>query len=116
MLSTKKSFSLSILLGFLIWFLSPYITGKKEPWDSNSLYYISGLFISGLIPAYFCKEKFWLYFIGVYLGQLSYNVILVFNDNSIASLFPLGIISLLIFSLFSLLGSFIGSKIPIKDY
>jgi hypothetical protein len=34
-------FVASIVAGIAVWFLSPFITGKVEPWDSNTLYYPS---------------------------------------------------------------------------
>jgi|GEM_PF-4620646 len=63
------SFLLPFLLGFLVWYYSPEMTGKIEPWDSDSYYYIISLcsigFITGLLSL---KYTFLVYF-GVVLSQ-----------------------------------------------
>jgi len=50
---------ISLINGILIWWWSPAITGQKEPWDGNAIfYYIACLFISGLISGFIVGSRY----------------------------------------------------------
>lgn len=66
---------MSSVIGALIWFASPYLTGEAEPWDSETFYYIGSLFIGGIILGLYNSEKIWAYAIGIFLGQLIYSLL-----------------------------------------
>ncbi len=57
----------------LLWALSPYVTGQKEPWDSG--YYLFALagfvFVAGL----FATRPSWWMFLGTVTGQVLYPLL-----------------------------------------
>jgi len=66
---------ISSVVGILIWFASPYLSGELEPWDSESFYYIGSLFIGGIILGLYNTEELWGYGFGIFLGQLIYSLL-----------------------------------------
>src|SRR5262245_26231738 len=60
------------VLGAAIWFLSPFLTGEKEPWDSRSWYYPFALTIAGVLAAAIRPRYFWAAPIGVCVGQVAF--------------------------------------------
>jgi hypothetical protein len=70
------------MFGFIIWFISPEATGKIEPWDSGSLYYLISLILVGVIIgvlntrypplAQFSLAQFPLAYFGIVLSQIIY--------------------------------------------
>jgi hypothetical protein len=57
--------------GVLIWWLSPEITGRVEPWDAKSPYYVGSLFVSGLIAGVLSPRHAFLAPIGIFFGQFT---------------------------------------------
>ena len=100
-------FSLAVLLGALIWVLSPFITGHREPWDAHWPYYSFALVAAGFIPASFSAHRFWLWAVGVWLGQGSAFLAIVLRGSG--SLWPLGLLFLCFYSLLSLAGAGLGA-------
>ncbi|MDA0814613.1 MAG: hypothetical protein O3C21_19735, partial [Verrucomicrobia bacterium] len=95
---------LSILLGALIWFLSPLVTGHREPWDANPPFYPFALVASGFIPACFSARWFWLWAAGAWLGQVIAFLFLVVRSGN-AGLWPISLVFLCVCSLLSLAGA-----------
>jgi hypothetical protein len=65
-------FFLGAVLGAVIWLASPSVTGKREPWDSPSYYYVVALFLAGFVAALPYPRAFWIAAVGVYVGQFAY--------------------------------------------
>ncbi len=101
-------FGLSILLGALIWFLSPMLTGHREPWDANPAFYPVALFAAGFIPACFSARWFWLWAAGAWMGQVIAFLYLVVRSGN-GGLWPLGLAFLGVYSLLSLAGAGLGA-------
>ncbi|MGQ8367196.1 hypothetical protein [Glaciecola sp. 1036] len=97
----KISFLISTLLGAAIWFLSPYITGEIEPWDSPYFYYIYALVIAGFIAAIPKDASYSSVYFGVLVGQILYLLTL-----STSALIIVGLIIITICSLLSIIGLF----------
>ena len=57
--------------GALVWIASPYLTGEREPWDSNSAWYLAALAAIGLAAAIFTRRPFAAY-AGTFAGQALY--------------------------------------------
>ena len=72
--------------GWLIWALSPTVTGQREPWDSTFWYYSASLFLAGLLLSAPCLRLFWLVPIALIAGQIAF--IEFNNDPSVAVIFP----------------------------
>jgi len=71
-IKTYSPFIAGILLGAAIWWLSPSLAGKIEPWDAPLDTYRLCLFIAGFLAALPNPQKFWLSTIGIYFGQFLY--------------------------------------------
>lgn len=100
---------LSVLLGALIWFLSPLLTGHREPWDADSPLYPCALVAAGFIPACFSARRFWLWAVGAWLGQIIAFFLLVLRAPG--ALWPLGFLFLCFYSLLSLAGAGLGAGV-----
>jgi hypothetical protein len=94
-------FVAGLLLGALIWWASPLVTGEQEPWDAPLGYYVYALVVAGFTAAWIWPSRFWLAALGVYVGQCVYA--LVFLPGG--PLWMVGLVSGLVFSLFALLGA-----------
>lgn len=102
-------FGLSLLLGSLIWFLSAPLTGHREPWDADPPFYHCALVAAGFIPACFSALRFWLWAVGVWLGQVIAFLVLVLQAPG--ALWPLGFLFLSAYSLLSLAGAGLGAGV-----
>jgi len=101
-LKRRITFGLSVLLGFLIWALSPTILGRAEPWDSPYPFY-SMVFISGgALIALIERKSDALCGLGAWVGQL---LALGTLPGMAHGWFPIGVITTGIGSLFALLGN-----------
>jgi hypothetical protein len=63
---------LGVTLGWAVWAMSPLVTGKIEPWDSNTLYYSGSLFIAGMLSTLFWKSGFYWGPLGIFAGQTAF--------------------------------------------
>lgn len=91
---------LSSFFGAAILFLSPYVTGKVEPWNSNSYYYSSALFLAGFLILFDKHAKLEIVFIGIMLGQ----TVFMFSFMSVGPLVGVGLVIMAFKSLLSLVG------------
>ena len=103
-------FSLSVILGALIWLLSPLVAGHQEPWDARLGYYPCALVAAGFIPACLSARWFWLCAAGAWLGQVIAFLFLVVRSGD-AGLWPLGLVFLCVYSLLSLVGAALGAGV-----
>jgi hypothetical protein len=92
--------ALGILLGALIWALSPTLTGLREPWDGAFTYYVGSLLLAGAVSALPCPRYWWWGTIGVYAGQYAFMFIAYGPGN----LWPLSLLFGAVFMIVSLLG------------
>jgi hypothetical protein len=76
--------AVSALCAFIVWALSPLITGHKEPWDAPNHYYSWAIAIAGLISGLFSPRVFWAYFAGSVAGQFLYVLIFLTTGPLIA--------------------------------
>ncbi|MFY0667640.1 MAG: hypothetical protein JXQ95_06395 [Alteromonas stellipolaris] len=90
----------SALLGAVVWFLSPIITGEVEPWDTFPLFYLGSLLIIGFIAAIPKTASLTSIYFGVIVGQFLYMLVFL----PIGPLILVGVFSLAFFSLIALIG------------
>jgi hypothetical protein len=83
-------FTVGVLLGAAIWWVSPALAGEAEPWDAEGRYYVWALFLAGAVATVFLPKAFWLAPVGVYVGQLLYGLYLYQPEDG--SLWPLGLV------------------------
>jgi hypothetical protein len=90
-----RSFLAAALTGGLIWALSGWLTGHKEPWDATSNYYVGALLIGGCTSAIIAPGSLRAHYWGAFVGQLGYQLLFL----RIGPLFPLGAVFLLFYCL-----------------
>jgi hypothetical protein len=101
------TFGLSVVLGALIWLCSQFITGTAEPWDAAGYYWQIGLLLAGFLPAVSSPRRFWLWPLGVLFGQLIIFAARAFQGPP-SALWPVGVVYLVLFSVVTLAGAFLG--------
>ena len=104
------AFGFSVFVGAFVWIASPYFTGQREPWDSLSFYYRGTLLIGGAIAGLLAPRRFWLWAVGIWLGQMIGFSQCMATSPRVGPLAPLGFIVFLpLSSLWGLLGSCLGA-------
>lgn len=107
---SAKDFMLAIVvvcaaavLAMSVWWLSPTITGELEPWDSESWYYLGGLFAAGFLATLLRPKVFLAAPLGVFVGQILF--LNYFYDPPTASFLPLGFVFAFVYSVAALGGA-----------
>lgn len=104
------AFGFSVFVGAFVWIASPYFTGQREPWDSMSSYYRGSLLVGGAVAGLLAPRRFWLWPVGIWLGQMIGFVQCVGASPRVGPLAPLGFFVFLpATSLVGLLGSCLGA-------
>ncbi len=104
------AFGFSVLVGALVWIASPYFTGQQEPWDSPSFCYRGSLLIGGAIAGVIAPRRFWLWAVGIWLGQMIGFIQCMAASPRLGPLAPLGFLVFLpMSSLWGLLGAYLGA-------
>ena len=102
---------IGLVLGAGIWVLSASITGRQEPWDSPGLYYAAALVGAGLIGGFLVPAHWAEVAVGVFIGQEVVLLARVMAEPANGGLWPLGLLLLGFYSLLSLLGAGLGSRL-----
>jgi hypothetical protein len=102
---------IGLVLGAGIWVLSASITGRQEPWDSPGLYYAAALVVAGLVGGFLVPAHWAEVAVGVFIGQAVVLLARVMADPANGGLWPLGLLLLGFYSLLSLLGAGLGSRL-----
>lgn len=87
--------TVSAIASALIWVLSPFLVGHREPWDADGYFYVLALIVSGLIAGLLAPRPLWAHYVGALVGQLGYELLFL----RIGPLFVLGAAFLLGYSL-----------------
>lgn len=61
--------------GAIVWGASPLLTGMREPFDSDTLYYPVAIFFSGVVASLPGPRYWWLSVPAVFLGEHLYALI-----------------------------------------
>ena len=85
----------SVVASALVWALSPWLAGHKEPWDADGFYYVLALVVAGLAAGLLAPRPLWAHYAGAVIGQLAYEAIFL----RVGPLFVLGAAFLLAYSL-----------------
>ena len=101
-------FCASVVGGFLLWYLSPQLFGKNEPWDGNVLHYGAALITLGLgLRLLFMALPQSVYY-GVLVGQF---LGMLYPSFKLAPLLPVGAILIFLFTLLAYFGAWVGQHI-----
>jgi hypothetical protein len=85
------AFLLGLILGAGIWLLSPWITGRSEPWDAEGAYYAGSLFASGALGGLLLPQHWPSVALGIFTGQFLVILGGVLADPASGALWPLGV-------------------------
>jgi hypothetical protein len=96
-------------LGAAIWLLSPLVTGRREPWDAQGLYYLGALFGSGVVGGLLAPHAWFSVAVGILVGQALVLLAGVVRDPASGGLWPLGLVFLAFYSVVALLGAALGA-------
>ena len=108
---SHAGFLIGLAIGAAIWWLSPLITGRLEPWDAGSGYYEGALLGAGVLGGLLLPEHSRWFVAGIFVGQVLVLLGAVLRDPSSGGLWPLGLVFLALYSLLALLGATLGSGV-----
>jgi hypothetical protein len=104
-----SAFLLGVLLGAAIWLLSPWITGRSEPWDAEGGYYSGALLAAGMIGGLLIPMHWTSVALGIFVGQALVILGGILADPASGSLWLLGLIFLAGYSVLALVGAVLGA-------
>ena len=84
-----------------LWALSVPITGKSEPWDAESPYYVIALAIAGVVSGGLIPKHLAMHYLGAVSGQMAYELLFL----KFGPLFFLGLVFLMGYSIIFLAGA-----------
>jgi hypothetical protein len=112
--ATKYSAILAILVaagaGAVVWGMSPVLTGSTEPWDAEFPFYVVALVVAGLGAGMVAPKPLWAHYVGSVVGQMGYEVLFL----DIGPLFVLGVVFLLGYGFFFLIGASVGAQVRVQ--
>lgn len=79
----------------IVWALSPWAVGDREPWNVQSPYYLLALTIAGIISGALSPKPLWAHYIGAVLGQALYMA----YSSSSGPMYVFGVALLFVFSI-----------------
>ena len=106
-----SAFLLGLVLGAAIWFLSPWLTGRSEPWDSEDGYYAGALLATGALGGLLFPRHWPSVSAGILAGQLLVIIGGVLADPASGGLWPLGVVFLAIYSALAVVGAVLGAAL-----
>ncbi|MCZ6605248.1 MAG: hypothetical protein O7A03_08900 [Alphaproteobacteria bacterium] len=63
--------------GAIVWGLSIPLTGFREPFDSPGLYYMTAMFVAGIMAALPAPRYWWAAVVGIFLGEHFYAYVML---------------------------------------
>ena len=85
------TFLVAAVAAVMPWVASPWLTGHREPWDADGLFYIAALVVAGALAGLLAPQPLWAHYLGAFIGQLGYEIIFL----RVGPLFILGALFLL---------------------
>jgi hypothetical protein len=104
------AFVVAAVTSALVWFSSPWLTGRREPWDAEFPFYVVALLVAGAVAGALTPKPLWAHYLGSFVGQLSYEAMLL----KIGPLFVVGVGFLLVYSLVFLAAASLMSFIRLR--
>jgi hypothetical protein len=104
-----SAFLLGVILGAAIWLLSPWITGRSEPWDAENGYYSGALLATGVLGGLLLPMHWAILGLGILVGQALVILGGVLAEPASGGLWPLGLVFLAAYSILALVGALLGA-------
>jgi hypothetical protein len=98
--------SVSSVASAVLWALSPWLVGHREPWDADGHFYVLGLVVAGSLAGLLAPRPLWAHYIGALVGQLGYEFLFL----RIGPLFVLGAAFLLGYSIIFLAAAALAAR------
>jgi hypothetical protein len=105
------AFLIGLILGAAIWLLSPWLTGRSEPWDAEGGYYAGALLATGAFGGLLLPLHWPAVALGIFGGQVLVILGGVLADPASGSLWPLGLVFLGVYSALALVGALLGAAL-----
>jgi hypothetical protein len=105
------AFLLGLILGAGIWLLSPWLTGRSEPWDAEGAYYPGTLFASGAVGGLLIPGHWLSVALGIFTGQLLVILGGVLADPASGALWPLGVVFLAAYTTVALVAALLSAAV-----
>lgn len=70
----------------LVWVVSPWLVGQREPWDADGPFYVAALLVAGALAGLLAPKPVWAHYVGALIGQLAYEALFI----GVGPLFVLG--------------------------
>ena len=105
--SSLLAFLVASATAFVVWALSPWFTGYKEPWDAPGVYYYVALLLAGVVSGLTAAKPLWAHYVGSIFGQFLYGLLFL----PLGPLAVVGFLFLVMWSLLFLVGAYLGSRI-----
>jgi hypothetical protein len=83
------------------------LSGHREPWDAEGLFYVVALFVAGLLAGLLAPRPLWAHYLGALLGQLGYEALFL----TIGPLFVLGALFLIAYSCIFLVSAAVAGRV-----
>ncbi len=93
-----------------VWALSPWLTGRPEPWDADSAFYIAGLIVAGVLAGLLRPRPLWAHYAGAVAGQAAYELAFL----AVGPLFVLGVAFLLGYSVVFVIAAAAGGWLGVR--
>jgi hypothetical protein len=97
----------SAVAAALVWALSPWLVGYREPWDAEGYFYVFGLLVAGTVAGLLRPRPLWAHYVGALIGQLGYEVLFL----RMGPLFIVGAVFLLAYSVLFLVAAGIAAHL-----
>lgn len=88
------TFLIAAFASAVVWALSPWLSGHREPWDADGVFYAAALAVAGSVAGLLSPRPLWAHYLGAFVGQLGYELLAL----PVGPLFLLGALFLLGYS------------------
>lgn len=93
---------LSAAIGAIMpWLASPWLTGHREPWDADGLFYVVALIVAEAAASLVAPRLLWTHYLSAYIAQLCYEMVFL----RVGPLFVFGVLLLLGYCIFFVVGA-----------
>jgi hypothetical protein len=103
---TWQTLLVSAGAGVVVWALSPWLAGQREPWDAEGFYYVGALVVAGVAAGLLTPRPFWAHYLGALIGQLVYAILVL----GVSPLLIVGAVFLLGYTLIFLVGAVVAAQ------
>ena len=94
----------------IVWALSPWVVGEREPWDVDGPYYLLALAAAGAVAGTPAPRPLWAHYVGAVVGQALYMAYFL----STGPMFLVGVLLLFASSLVFVVAAAVAGSLRVK--